>query len=95
MLNFNDERMRKIIIEKEAEKTIQEQEIKENMDEIEYWYRIESQVIEENEKLLKEYKEEFRKQMKQKNMDLRNMYTSKRVREIQQKYKLSHIFNGC
>lgn len=83
MLNFNDnERMRKIIIEKEAEKTIQEQEIKEKMDEIEYWYRIESQVIEENEKLLKEYKEEFRKKTKEKQINLRNLYGSKRIAEI-------------
>ena len=94
MLNFNDEGMRKIIIEKEAEKTIQEQEIKEKMDEIEYWYRIESQVIEENEKLLKEYKKGFQNKRKEKEINLRNLYGSKRIAEIKKKYHLSDIFNG-
>ena len=91
---FNNEQIRKIIIEKEAEKTIQEQEIKEKMDEIEYWYRIESQVIEENEKMLKIYKEEFRKKRKEKEINLRNLYGSKRIAEIKKKYNLSDIFNG-
>ncbi len=87
--------MRKIIIEKEAEKTIQEQEIKEKMDEIEYWYRIESQVIEENEKMLKKYKEEFRNKRTEKEINLRNLYGSKRIAEIKKKYNFSAIFNGC
>lgn len=45
MLDFNDDEIRRSIIEKEADKSI----IKQKLEDIEYWYRIESQVIQEKE----------------------------------------------
>ena len=36
MLDFNDDEIRRAIIEKEADKSIQEQEIKQQMEDIEY-----------------------------------------------------------
>ena len=55
MLNFNDQEIRRIIIEKD----IQEQEIKQKLEDIEYWYRIESQVVREKEILIKKYRKEY------------------------------------
>ena len=59
MLDFNDDEIRRIIIEKEADKSIQDQEIKQKLEDIEYWHRIESQVIHEKERIIKEYKKEL------------------------------------
>ena len=93
MLNFNDEEIRRIIIEKETDKTIQEQEIKQKLEEIEYWYRIESQVIQEKEKLIKEYRKELYNELRNKKSELKNLYNSQRISEINKKYRISPIFN--
>ena len=93
MLDFNDDEIRRVIIEKEADKSIQEQELKQQMEEIEYWYRIESQVIQEKEKLIKERKEELRHELKNKTIELRNLYKSQRITEVNKKYNISPLFN--
>ena len=95
MLDFNDDEIRRAIIEKEADKSIQEQEIKQQMEDIEYWHRIESQVIEEKERIIKERKEELRHELKKKKIELRNLYKSNRIAEINKKYNISPMFNGC
>lgn len=59
MLDFNDDEIRRAIIEKEADKSIQEQEIKQKLEDIEYWHRIDSQVIQE-----KEHKEELANELR-------------------------------
>jgi hypothetical protein len=92
---LDDDEIRKAIIEKEADKCIQEQEIKQKLEDIEYWHRIEYQVIQEKEKLIKERKEELRNELKKKKIELRNLYKSNRIAEVNKKYNISPMFNGC
>ena len=89
MLNFNDDEIRKMIIEKEIDKTNEEQIIKQKLEDIEYWYRIESQVILEKERIIKEYKKELAHELKLKKIEL----GLRRVSEINKKYNISPIFN--
>ena len=93
MLNFNDDEIRKMIIEKEIDKTNEEQIIKQKLEDIEYWYRIESQVILEKERIIKDYKKELANELKLKTLKLRDAYKSQRVAEINKKYNISGIFN--
>jgi len=93
MLDFNDDEIRRVIIEKESDKSIQEQELKQQMEEIEYWYRIESQVIREKERIIKEYKKNLENELGNKKTELRNLY-SQRISEVNKKYNISPIFNG-
>ena len=93
MLNFNDDEIRKMIIEKEIDKTNEEQIIKQKLEDIEYWYRIESQVILEKERIIKDYKKELANELKLKTLKLRDAYNSQRVAEINKKYNISGIFN--
>jgi hypothetical protein len=95
MLDFNDDEIRRSIIEKETDKSNQEQEIKQQMEEIEYWHRIESQVIQEKEKLIEERKQELRHELKNKKIELRNLYKSSRIAEVNKKYNISPMFNAC
>ena len=95
MLDFNDDEIRRSIIEKEADKSIQEQEIKHKLEDIEYWYRIESQVIQEKERIIKEYKKELDNELRNKKTELRNLYKSQRISEVNKKYNISPMFNGC
>ena len=95
MLDFNDDEIRRSIIEKEADKSIQEQEIKQKLEDIEYWYRIESQVIQEKERIIKEYKKELDNELRNKKTELRNLYKSQRIAEVNKKYNISPMFNGC
>ena len=95
MLDFNDDEIRRAIIEKEADKSIQEQEIKQKLEDIEYWYRIESQVIQEKERIIKEYKKELDNELRNKKTELRNLYKSNRIAEVNKKYNISPMFNGC
>jgi len=95
MLDFNDDEIRRSIIEKEADKSIKEQEIKQKLEDIEYWHRIEYQVIQEKEKLIKKRKEELANELKNKKIELRNLYKSSRIAEVNKKYNISPMFNGC
>jgi hypothetical protein len=94
MLDFNDDEIRRAIIEKDADKSIQEQEIKQKLEDIEYWYRIEYQVIQEKERIIKEYKKELDNELRNKKACLRNLYKSQRIAEVNKKYNISPMFNG-
>lgn len=88
MLNFNDHEIRKMIIEKEIDKANEEQVIKQKLEDIEYWYRIESQIILEKERIIKEYKKELANELK---MKIKGLI---RVSEINKKYNINPMFNG-
>jgi hypothetical protein len=89
--NFDDDEIRRSIIEKEAK----EPQIKQQMEDIEYWYRIESQVIQELDNELKKKKIELRNELKKKKIELRNLYKSNRIAEVNKKYNISTMFNAC
>ena len=52
-------------------------------------------MIQEKERIIKEYKKELDNELRNKKIELRNLYKSQRIAEVNKKYNISPMFNGC
>ena len=88
ILNFDDNEIRKNIIEQENLKKNQMEEIKTKLEDIQTWFNIESRVIAEKRKMIKDFEQELFNQRKIKLIKIRESYNSKIITEVCNKYKI-------
>jgi hypothetical protein len=87
-LNFDDNEIRRNIIEENQMKEKQMEEIKTKLDDIQTWFDIESRVIAEKRKIIKDFERELFIQRKTKLIKIRESYNSKIIKEVCNKYKI-------
>ena len=88
--------IRQNIIEKEKEKSRQDNEIKNKLEELLLWYKIEDQVLVEQEKILKQVRKEFEIKRKNEVYGLHQQYGRQRILDINKKYDICgrEIYGG-
>ena len=80
--------IRQNIIEKEKEKSRQDNEIKNKLEELLLWYKIEDQVLVEQEKILKQVRKEFEIKRRNEVHGLHQQYGRQRILDINKKYDI-------
>ena len=78
--------IRKKIIEKEEEKSKQEHEIKNKLEELLLWYKIEDQVLVEQEKIVKQCRKEFEFKRRNDVREIHQQYGKQRILDVNKKY---------